>query len=102
MNEPDPAYGLVMPFVVCASKGGPYDDVAFTAGYECGMLDVVLELAAANPDGHRIERTVRTASLAQVDLLAMRHGYVLDSEAWPECPDEWTRVVLVRSRAIAP
>ncbi|MGD9989059.1 hypothetical protein [Pseudonocardia sp.] len=74
---------LVMPFVVVASKGGPFDDDAYTAGYEMGLLD-----AALAAGGIAIgQRTLREENRAQADLIAMRHGYVAefqhsDVEGW--------------------
>lgn len=73
MDEPeDIAAELVMPFLPVASKGGPFDDQAFTAGYEMGLLDALL--------GHaytfgRVHRTLRSENREQADLLAMRHGW---------------------------
>lgn len=81
-----------MPFVVCASQGGPHDDGPFVAGYECGWLDATL---AAGPD--TVSRYMRADSLPQVDLIAMRHGYTVTSTPWDEHPDEWTWVELVRA-----
>lgn len=86
----DPGFSLVVPFVVCESEGGSYDDQAFVAGFECGRLDVVLA-----GQRKRVEMVVRAASLPQVDLLAMRHGYVLEAEPWEEAPDEWVLASLV-------
>lgn len=80
---------LVMPFVLCRSAGGPYDDAAFTAGYECGLVDQALTIAAAIGET-RVKRTVRTDNLPQLDLIAMRHGFAIlarDSEI-----TEWTDV----------
>jgi len=91
MTEPDeqPAYELVMPFVVVTSKGGPYDDEAFTAGWQCAELDRDLaEAAALGATG--LARTVRTQSVPQVDLIAMKHGFSARVEPWGEAPDEWS------------
>lgn len=91
-EQDDHDFGLVMPFVVCASEGGPYEDDAFAAGYECGLLDAVL---AQRPV--EVEQPVRSASLPLVDLIAMRHGFTLTAEAWDEHPDEWSHITLTRS-----
>lgn len=82
MSE-DGGYDLLMPFVVVTSKGGPFDDDAYVAGYEMGELDVML---AAQPPFH--EATILAANLAQADLIAMRHGYVRTVETFEEWP-EW-------------
>lgn len=83
-DEEQVSHEMVMPFVSVASKGGPFDDAAFTAGYEMGLLDAVL--------GHAytfglVDRTLRAENRAQADLIAMRHGWrarftVLESDEW--------------------
>ena len=90
MSDDTGNFGLVMPFVVTVSHGGPYDDSAFVAGWEAGWLDVML--LSARPLGVTVERYVNPALIPQLDLLAMRHGYTLNSEPWDESPDDWTRV----------
>jgi hypothetical protein len=81
-EEDEPAafeYEMVMPFVTVATKGGPHEDVAYVAGWECGTLDRDLALATeirAVPDA----RVVQAASVPQVDLIAMKHGFVATFE----------------------
>ena len=75
MPDNESEYGLVMPFVVCASQGGPYDDRAFVAGWECGALDQVL--AVLRPYGATINRWVKPELLPQLDLIAMKHSLVM-------------------------
>jgi hypothetical protein len=72
MDDEESVAELVMPFVGVKSKGGPFDDQAFTAGYEMGLLDALL--------GHAytfgiVDRTLRVENREQADLLAMRHGW---------------------------
>ena len=88
---------LVMPFVACRSNGGPHDDDAFTAGFECGRLYALLSV------DHPLtfETTVRTDSVPQVDLIAMRYGYTVESVPWEDNPDAWTLVRLRRSLVTA-
>lgn len=70
---------LVMPFVAVATKGGPYDDEAYAAGYEMGRLDVTLErLAGANADPILIT-TIQADNREQADLIAMRHGFIAET-----------------------
>ncbi len=72
--EPEQGYGLVMPFVVCASQGGPYEDGAFVAGYQAGRLDSAMAaIAAVQGDG--MSTTIYRALVPQLDLLAMHHGF---------------------------
>jgi hypothetical protein len=90
-EEHDADFGLVMPFVVCASVGGPFEDDAFVAGYECGRIDSLLE-QGREPDPNM---PVRTMNVRQLDLIAMRRGYVLVVTTSPadEAPDdEWAFV----------
>lgn len=70
----DEQYDLVMPFVIVASTGGPFDDAAFVAGVTCGALDQELAITAAVHALPR-ERYIDARLIPQVDLIAMRHGY---------------------------
>lgn len=92
MSSPDEPIeiDLVMPFVVVASKGGPYDDDSYCAGYEMARLDAALE---AGPRHHQV--TIRTANATQADLIAMHHGYVCQFNPSPEFPD-WTHATFTR------
>lgn len=92
MSYNDDFFGLVMPFVVVTSKGGPHEDGPFVAGYECGYLDRLLETR----DTTLIDRYVHTSIVPQLDLIAMRHGYTMKSVVWEDSPD-WTKVVLTRN-----
>lgn len=73
----DNEYGLVMPFVVTQSQGGPYEDHSFVAGYQCGQIDKMLEILDGKSGA---QFTVRRNLLPQLDLVAMRHGYKLHSD----------------------
>ena len=90
-EEPEqPEAQLVMPFVAVASHGGPFDDQAYTAGYEMGLLDALL--------GHPYSfgsqcGTFREENRGQVDLLAMRHGWKV---AFTELGEGWIGVEFVR------
>jgi hypothetical protein len=88
-DEGEGTYSLVMPFLPVTSKGGPFDDQSYVAGYEMGRVDVLLS-AAANlglaPDTHLL---INAENAAQVDLVAMRYGFhceIRDStaEGWAE------------------
>jgi hypothetical protein len=72
----DDTYGFVTPFVLVQSNGGPFDDAAFVAGVTCGALFQELETCAAL---HALPhpRYLKPAILPQVDLIAMKHGFVL-------------------------
>lgn len=88
MSE-DSGYNMAMPFVVCESNGGPHGDAAFVAGFECGVVDSVLSSMAAADPGYRgaFGRYVHAASVLQLDLIAMRHGFMLELTKYD---DEWT------------
>lgn len=77
LDQPDAeGYELVMPFVTVASKGGPHDDISFSAGWTCGMWDARLELAGiAAATVVEAPFGVPTACLPQLDLIAMKHDF---------------------------
>lgn len=87
----DSEYGLVMPFVVCASKGGPYADESFVAGVRFGEMTMRLE-AGETP----VVSYEPPALVPQFDLLAMHCGYRLTSEPWDEHPDDWSLVTFTK------
>lgn len=89
-------FGLVMPFVPVKSKGGPFDDDAYAAGWECGQIAEILrataETASELDECDRLKLPVRTANVEQLDLVAMSYGYMIDQrEPW-EDGSEWTFV----------
>lgn len=57
MSDEEQGYGLVMPFVSVASKGGPYDDDAYAAGWAMGALDAKLGAIMRPKHGYRLERS---------------------------------------------
>jgi hypothetical protein len=85
VSDGAPEYNLVLPFVAVTSKGGPYDDHAYVAGYEMGLLDA--RLAEVRPT--LLETTIHTANAEQADLIAMSHGYVCTVVQSEESP-EWS------------
>jgi hypothetical protein len=90
-GEDQPAeYGLVMPFVVCQSQGGPYEDAAFVAGYEAACVGFTLDVLQRV--GGSFERWVSPSLVPQLDLIAMDHGYKTTAEPWDEHPDEYVRI----------
>lgn len=92
---------LVMPFVVCQSQGGPYEDDAFVAGFQAGQIDRSLRAATiANAD--RVRATVMTALVPQLELLAMQHGFLAEITPWPEGPESWSFVTFKLPRGQTP
>jgi hypothetical protein len=67
---------MTTPITVLASKGGPYDDVAFLAGMTCGSIDRDLAITAAVGTLPR-EWYVDSRLVPQVELVAAHHGYSL-------------------------
>jgi hypothetical protein len=92
MND-EVEFGLVMPFLVCQSKGGPYDDAAYVAGYEAGTLDMALALSPPLP-GSRLNEGVpyHADNMPQIDLIAMRHNVTIETE---DVGDGWVSVTFV-------
>jgi hypothetical protein len=82
------SYEIVMPFVVCASNGGPFEDSAWVAGYEMGLLAAELRSTTESV----IERTVRTANVPQADLLGMDTGFDVESRPAEISGEEWSYV----------
>lgn len=78
---------LSMPFVICKSAGGPFDDDAFVAGFTCGLIDSKLGVAAAIGASQAETTTVMRAMVPQLDLIAMRHGFKVIEVDDPE--GEW-------------
>lgn len=91
---PEENFSLVMPFVVCQSNGGPFEDRPFVAGYECGRIDAVLEHAKPGV----LEVTVRHDNLPQLDLIAMRHNYSMLITGRPD-DEEWVQITFTREAA---
>lgn len=94
MNADDPGEqesALVMPFVAVASKGGPFADDAYTAGYEMGLLDAALD--SLDAPGF-VQRTLRVENQAQADLLAVRHGW---RSSFTELGDGWIGAEFARA-----
>lgn len=90
----DEGYELVMPFVLAESNGGPYDDEAFTIGYECGFLDGFLK----NGGMEQGTITVHRVSIPQLDLIAMRHGYSIEEQE-AETEDGFAHMIVTRVTA---
>jgi hypothetical protein len=87
-------YELVMPFVVVVSTGGPYDDEAYCAGVELGRLD--RDLSTMCTWVNQFEVLIRLANVPQVDLLAMQHGWTVDTFG-TKASDGWITVTLQRA-----
>lgn len=91
--SPGDEHGLLFPFVVCVSKGGPYEDGAFAAGFQAGQIYQAL----GNGMLYSIQFTVRTDLLPQLDLIAMHFGFTVDVAA-TEYPDAWTFWTATRAK----
>jgi hypothetical protein len=64
-------FGLVMPFTMVMSKGGPYEDKSFTAGYQMGEIAGKLEMRSIAASTYLIYVDL----IDQLDLIAMRFNY---------------------------
>lgn len=80
---------LKMPFVCVQSVGGEYEDVAFVAGFRCGMINTML----GSPMVSSLETFATAGLLAQLDLVAMAHGFSM--QATEQNPD-WVAVRFVK------
>lgn len=92
--EEEGEYEMAMPIVLAKSNGGPYEDAAVVAGMTCGALDQELVMAKAL---HTLphERYIDAPLLKQVDLIAMKHGYVTrpgaldEASGWQAVAFDW-------------
>lgn len=99
-DEPQPmAMTLVVPFVVCASNGGPYDDESFAAGFQAGVVDRMLAVAlGVGAERVSVPFAVRTALVRQLELIGMHRYFpiveVAEIEESPDYPamPEWSLV----------
>jgi hypothetical protein len=91
----DGDYGLVMPFVVVTSKGGPYDDKSFVAGMRLQQLWSILE--EKQPASY--QQYINAELVPQCDLVAMHFGYVTHAEPWDEDPS-WVLVKFIRNISV--
>lgn len=102
MSAEDHEMELVLPFVVVESRGGPYEDQAFTVGYAAGHIAARLEVAQLLGTDALTYPIVRRALLPQLDLIAMHFGFghMDASEASDHIPasDEWCSVTFRRQR----
>jgi hypothetical protein len=94
MSDEPTEYSLLMPFVACASEGGPYDDDSFVAGFHAGALDRSLAVIEAT-GGTGMRATVNAALRPQLDLIAMRYGFYL--EVTKSSTDPWIYVEFHKS-----
>jgi len=86
---------IVIPFVATVPYGGTYDLASFEAGY----LVAQIEHALSN-DVVRYQAPIRAALIRQVDVLAMRYGYRLETRPLnptsdPDSSQEWVVADLV-------
>ena len=80
---------LVVPFIVCTSKGGPYDDNSFVAGFQAARVDHMLEVAAlVCAERVAIPFAVATDLVPQLELLGMHRGFpVIEAAQVEETPE---------------
>jgi hypothetical protein len=88
-------WGLVVPFVVCRSQGGPFDDDAFVAGFQAGGIDKALA-AGAVVGASSLRFTVRTDLLRQLDLLGMHLGFTMTTVEAEDDTEGWSHVEFQR------
>lgn len=72
--DDDDGYVLAVPFVVCQSNGGPFDDAAFVAGFQAGIIDQALH-AALTMGVESLRFTVDSRLEKQLELIGMNRGF---------------------------
>jgi hypothetical protein len=80
-----------MPLVVTSTHGGPYDREAFEAGYSLGVLNSILMDANVH-DPFFI--ALYTASIPQLDLIAMEAGWSIVSIEELTADKKWSVIRL--------
>ncbi len=85
-------FELAMPFVVCKSKGGPYDDAAYVAGWEGAYWDLELQRMGEFTTGSIVVASIHTDNQPQIDLIAMKHGWSATYEPQDADTPEWMTV----------
>lgn len=94
-HEHEEGYGLVMPFVVCKTNDGPYDDESYACGWEMAVLDERLKIAkAANAVIHSV--MIHAGNLPQLELVLMKFGILRGEVEGDDDPEMvgWLRVEL--------
>jgi hypothetical protein len=81
-----------MPLVLCRSRGGPYDDDAFSSGWRLGGIGALL----AGPGISALCESIRAHERVQADLLAMACGYSMTVD--PSTDPDWLSVTFTRIR----
>ena len=89
MADNDADFEMELPFVSIKSKGGPYDDESFAAGFEMGTLDVIL----GTPYLQIHTMAIHTTNVKQADLIAMHYDCKMEIESEE---DEWSTVTFTR------
>lgn len=95
---------LVEPFVIVTSAGGPFDDAAFVAGVAYASMSMRLEIGQPT----QLVEYVDPRLVPQLDLMAMRYGYVLTrgdglvlaEEATGDEVVEWAQVTFTPAGSI--
>src|SRR5215510_2279256 len=80
-----------MPLVLCRSRGGPYDDDAFSSGWRLGAIGAAL----AGPGISGLCESIRADERVQADLLAMAYGYSMRVD--PSTDPYWLSVTFTRT-----
>lgn len=70
MTDNEHRWGLAMPFLPVTSRGGPYADNAYVAGYEAGGIAEQLRTATGP-----VSALIHAENTGQVDLIAMDRGW---------------------------
>ena len=92
-DRPDD-FALVYPFDACQSRGGPYEDESFVAGWQAGQIAAYID----DPTLSIWSGPVYRHLVHQVDLVAMHAGFNLTVDVHEE-GSEWVTITLLREGA---
>jgi hypothetical protein len=88
-------YSLKVPFTVCESQGGPYEDRSFVAGVQTGA--VLAELGSLSPHVDSVTFMVYPALRRQMELVGMAEGFpVAEFTYWEDDREAWMWVTFRR------
>lgn len=85
-------YGLVMPFAVCASNGGSYEDEPFVAGFRLG------EIRERVRRDNAWSGLVREDDIPQLDLIAMERDLTMRCD---DAGDGWVHANIAAKEEVA-
>lgn len=86
-----------IPLVSVTSRGGPFDDESYKAGFELGQFSAMLSALPDTVTHYAYPIMVRVSNLHQMDLVAMNYNFCLHVT---QIEEACALVVVTRSRPL--